>query len=194
MGVVAPVTAVVGAVVPVAWGFASGERPGTLVLVGVVVAVCAGGLISREGEDGVAAFTSRAVLFAVAAGAGLGTSFILFAHTNEQSGPWAVLAARTTAVIGAAMVALARRDTGGPTISRHFAGMAIGAGVCDVLATIFLVLAIRRDLAVVVAPIAALAPGFTVLLAWAVLREPLSRLQSAGLVLALCGLALIAGG
>ncbi len=195
MGVVAPVTAVVGAVVPVAWGIASGERPGALVLAGIVVAVVAGGLVSREADaDGRAGAVSSGLLLAVAAGAGLGASFVLFAHTGERSGPWPVLAARTTAVAGAAVVALARRRSGGSRLSSVATRFAVGAGVCDVLATTFLVLAIRRDLAVVVAPIAALAPGFTVLWAWAMLREPLSRLQSAGLLLALCGLAMIAGG
>lgn len=195
MGVVAPVTAVVGAIIPVAWGIASGERPGTIVLVGIVVAVAAGGLISREADDGgVVVGASNAILLAIAAGAALGTSFVLFAHTGERSGPWPVLAARTTAVAGAAALALVRRESGGLTLSGRGARIAIAAGACDVIATTFLVLAIRRDLAVVVAPIAALAPGFTVLWAWAMLREPLSRLQSLGLLLALCGLAMIAAG
>ncbi len=195
MGVVAPVTAVVGAMVPVAWGIASGERPGAVVLVGIAIAVGAGGLISRGADDdGESVGNPHALLIAVAAGAALGTSFVLFAHTGERSGPWAVLAARTTAVAGAAVLALARRDSGGSALSGRAAGIAFGAGACDVLATTFLVLAIREDLSVVVAPIVALAPGFTVLWAWAMLREPLSRLQSVGLLLALCGLAMIAGG
>src|SRR5215510_9867548 len=48
MGIVAPVTAVVGAVVPVVYGLATGERPSALALVGVLIAVGAGGLIARE--------------------------------------------------------------------------------------------------------------------------------------------------
>jgi drug/metabolite transporter (DMT)-like permease len=47
---------------------------------------------------------------------------------------------------------------------------------------------------VVVAPIASLAPAFTVVWAWFVLHERVSRLQLAGLVLALVGLALAASG
>jgi len=195
MGIVAPVTAVVGAMIPVSWGIVSGERPHAVVLIGIAIAIGAGGLISREGDDGaLTAPASKVLLLAVAAGAALGTSFVLFTHTSERSGPWAVLAARGTAVVGAAALALVRRESGGSTLSARGAGIAIGAGACDVLATTFLVLAIRRDLSVVVAPVVALAPGFTVLWAWAMLREPISRLQSAGLVLALCGLAMIAGG
>ena len=68
------------------------------------------------------------------------------------------------------------------------------AGVFDIAATAFVVTGVRDDLAVIVAPIAALAPGFTVVLAWAVLREPVSRAQVVGLGLALLGLVLIAVG
>ena len=48
VGVVAPVAAVVGAVVPIAWGVLDGERPSIVVWVGVVLAIAAGALIARE--------------------------------------------------------------------------------------------------------------------------------------------------
>src|SRR5262245_33240768 len=47
MGVVAPLTAVVSAMVPVGWGIAIGERPSAIVVVGVLFALAAGTLISR---------------------------------------------------------------------------------------------------------------------------------------------------
>ena len=45
-----------------------------------------------------------------------------------------------------------------------------------------------------VAPVAALAPAFTVMWAWVVLREHVTRHQVIGLAVALVGLALIAAG
>ena len=42
---VAPIAAVVGSVIPVVWGLASGEDPATAALVGVELAVEAAGLI-----------------------------------------------------------------------------------------------------------------------------------------------------
>ncbi len=193
MGIVAPVAAVVGAVIPVAWGLLTGERPGPVVIAGVLVAVLAGALVSRE-EGGPAGAASRSVLIALGAGAGLGTSFVLFAHTGTDSGLWPVLAARLLAILGAgvAISVTARRQ---PIRLPAPAGrLAAVAGFFDVLATALLLVAIRNDLTVVVAPIAALAPGFTVLWAWTVLREPVSRPQVAGLLLALVGLVLIAAG
>jgi drug/metabolite transporter (DMT)-like permease len=195
MGIVAPIAAVVGAVIPVAWGLLTGERPGPVVIAGVLVAVLAGALISREEDtDASSGRASAAVLVALGAGVGFGTSFVLFAQTGEDSGLWPVLAARVLAVAGAgvAIAFVARRSPLDlPAGPRRLAAL---AGVCDVGATALLITAIRNDLAVVVAPIAALGPGFTVIWAWTVLREPISRPQIAGLVLALGGLALIAAG
>ena len=48
MGVVAPLTAVVSAIVPVAWGLGFGERPGALALIGVALAIGSVALISSD--------------------------------------------------------------------------------------------------------------------------------------------------
>ncbi len=68
------------------------------------------------------------------------------------------------------------------------------AGTLDVSATALLLLAVRKGLISVVAGVAALAPGFTVLLAWAVLREHLRIEQRIGILAALVGLVLVAAG
>jgi len=57
-----------------------------------------------------------------------------------------------------------------------------------------LLLAVRRGLVVVVAPVAALAPAFTVMWAWLIVHERVSAAQVAGLALALVGLVLVASG
>ena len=50
-GLVAPVAAVIGAVIPVVWGLATGESPATAALIGVALAIVAGGLISMERDE-----------------------------------------------------------------------------------------------------------------------------------------------
>ena len=72
--------------------------------------------------------------------------------------------------------------------------LAFGAGVLDITATVLLLLAVRRGLVVVVAPVAALAPVFTVMWAWGTGHERVSRAQLAGLGFALAGLILVATG
>jgi uncharacterized membrane protein len=195
MGVVAPVTAVVAAVVPISWGLASGERPSTAVFVGVVVAVTAGALIAREPDVHDAPGSSGAVGIAVTAGGLFGVSFVCFAETGDDSGYWPVLAARVAAVVGVAVVAWAVAARGLPArLPAGHARLAVAAGSLDVVATVLLLTAVREGLMVVVAPIAALAPAFTVVWAWAVLRERVTRHQVVGLALALVGLVLIAAG
>jgi uncharacterized membrane protein len=196
MGVVAPVTAVVASVVPISWGLASGERPSTAVFVGVVVAVTAGALIAREPDGHDTSGSSGAVGIAVTAGGLFGVSFVCFAETGDDSGYWPVLTARVAAVVGVAVVAWAVAALGLPARlpAGHARRLAVAAGSLDVVATVLLLTAVREGLMVVVAPIAALAPAFTVVWAWAVLRERVTRHQVVGLALALVGLVLIAAG
>ena len=192
MGTVAPITAVVGAIVPIVWAVLDGERPDTVVTVGIVFAVAAAALVSRDGDEDTSVGWGSVAL-AVGAGLLLGTSLILFAQTSDDSGMWPVLAARLTAMALAAVsiVVVARPSIRlGPRPVR----LAIGAGLCDVTATTALLIGLRHELTAVIAPIAALAPGFTVVWAAAVGHERVDRSHRAGLALALVGLALIAGG
>jgi drug/metabolite transporter (DMT)-like permease len=194
MGVVAPIAAVVGASIPVTWGLLSGEQPGAVVIIGIVVAVTAAGLIARETEARDGAPLSHSVVIALFAGVGLGVTLVFYAQTGSDSGLWPVVSGRVAAACVAAIAVafVARREPIRLTpVSRR---LAIIAGVCDVSATAFMLFGVRHDLTVIVAPLAALGPGFTVMLAWAVLREPISRPQVFGLGLALVGLALIAAG
>ena len=195
VGVVAPIAAVTGAVVPVTWGLIQGERPSVLAIFGVVLAISAGALIARERDESHSGGT-RGVTVAVLAGATLGASLVLFAETNPDSGMWPVLSARAVAgllVWLGALLLLARHRPVAMTHDRDVR-LAIAAGTLDVGATALLVLAVRRGLIVVVAPIASLAPGFTVLLAWAVLGERLGSVQRVGVVCALVGVLLVSTG
>jgi drug/metabolite transporter (DMT)-like permease len=197
MSIVAPVAAVVGALVPVGWALVTGERPGSVVLAGVVVAVAAGPLIVSE-RDTAEATSSRLgpITLAIAGGLTLGTSLVFFAATDDESGFWPVLSARlaSLALVGAALagVVLSRRRIVVPR--RRAAWAAVAAGACDVTAAMLLLVAVRQALTVVVAPVAALAPAFTVGWAMVVLRERLSRVQAVGLVVGVAGLVLIAAG
>lgn len=195
MGVVAPISAVVAAGIPIVWGLVRGERPSVLSLVGVGLALVAVVLIAHSAEEDVrdkAASWTVEVALAIAAGIGFGISFVLYAETSPDSGFWPVVAARATAVplvlvtLGATHRAFLPNRGDLPT--------ALGAGLLDVTATALLLVAVRQELVSLVAPVSALYPGFTVLLARVVLTERLAREQIAGLAFALCGLVLIAIG
>jgi drug/metabolite transporter (DMT)-like permease len=190
MGQVAPIAAVVGAVLPVLWGLVRGERPGVLPLVGIVLAVVAAALLSSEREERQGPLFGRALILAAAAGTGFGISLVLFAAASHHGGVWPVLSARVTALI---VVWASLAVVGGLGGLREVpkAGAA-SAGLLDMGASTILLIALRGNLTAVVAPVASLAPGFTSLHAWWYLHERFSRIQVAGLVVALIGLGLIA--
>ena len=100
-----------------------------------------------------------------------------------------MLSARVAAVVGVWLVVLVR---GAPTtLAVPSRRLAASAGLLDVTATTLLIVAVRTGLTAVVAPVASLAPGFTVMHARWYLHETLSRLQTVGLFIALVGLVLI---
>jgi drug/metabolite transporter (DMT)-like permease len=191
MGIVAPITAVVAACIPVAWGLATGESPSTVALVGVGCAIGAGGLIAHE-HDIATGGSGRALVLALVAGVLFGWSFVFYAESRDDSGFWPVLTGRGAAVVIVLGALLATGAT--LRVAPPERWLAVGAGALDVGATVLLLVAVREGLSSLVAPVAALGPAFTVGWAWTALREPIARLQVAGLALALVGLALIAAG
>lgn len=192
VSVVAPLAAVISAVIPVAWGLLTGERPSAMAMVGVGFAVVAGGLISRGRDETVVATGRAPTLLALAAGVGFGLSFICYVSTSDDSGLWPVLTARTAAVVGVGVaLAVARPSL---RTERTPVVQATAAGGLDVVAAALLLIAARSGLASTVAPVAALGPAFTVGHARWFLRERSTPIQLVGLVFALAGLVLIATG
>jgi uncharacterized membrane protein len=191
MGVVAPITGVGAAIVPVGWGLIRGERPGIAALFGVVVALVAVVLVSYApgGEDDPDRADRLTLAAAVGAGLAFGVFFVLLSHTGDDSGFWPIFSGRfaSTTALFVVLTVLAR-----PRIPRGAAPVIIVlAGVFDVAANALFLLASREGLLSLVSVLAALYPAATVVLARVVLAERLHRHQLAGLAAALVGVALI---
>jgi len=193
-GLVAPIAAAVGSVIPVVWGLVSGENPADAALVGVALAVVAGGLISVERPEHPTADAGgrSALALALLAGVGFGFSFICYGNTRDASEFWPVFSGRIGAVVAVVLVATVLRIS--PVLVGTARVQAVVAGLLDVGATALLLVAVRNGLFATVAPVAALAPAFTVFHAWWYLHQQPSRIQIAGLAIALSGLVLIAIG
>jgi drug/metabolite transporter (DMT)-like permease len=197
MGVVAPLTAVVASIVPVTWGIANGERPSVVVMVGAVLALIAAALIARQPDDAhLETPNAMGVGWSLCSGAFFGISLVLYVQTSSGSGLFPVLAARVAALLLVAVTLgiVAARGKALPFPRAADRTLSIGAGVLDVTAGTLLLLAVRRGLIVVVAPVAALGPAATVILARSVLGERLQPAQRVGLAFALTGLVMIAIG
>lgn len=185
MSVVAPITAVSAATLPVVAGLALGERPPAAALVGIAVALAAVVLISRDDEQAAEPFgrptvpVRRMVAEAVGAGVAFGLFFILLDRTGTGSGLWPLLAARFASIgLFAAAAAVTRRS---PLPSRSVMPVVAAAGVCDMTANVLYLLAVRGGLLSVVAALTSLYPASTVLLARWWLGERLGRVQVVGL-------------
>lgn len=205
MSVVAPITAVVAAIVPLGWALVDGERPSAVALAGVAVALLSIALVAGAPEhddhpdDAAAAPLAQVVPPAVASGLGFGALFVMLSETSADAGLWPLLTARPVAVVVTALAALllARRAGQGPAaiIPARAAWPAVaGAGVLDVTANAIYLAATNSGLLSIVAVLSSLYPAATVLLARLVLGERLHRVQVAGLALAAGGIAAMATG
>jgi drug/metabolite transporter (DMT)-like permease len=192
MSVVAPLSAVGSGVLPVAWGLLRGERPTALSLLGVALALIAVAIVGRGAEhDPVPSVPpTQELALGIGSGIGFGVVLILFSESATDSGMWPLLIARGVAVPLLAALAFALgRSARVP--AADLAPVA-GAGLFDVVANAMVLLAVRRGLLSLVAPVAALYPATTVVLARFVLHERIGRQRAGGLALGLVGLALIA--
>jgi drug/metabolite transporter (DMT)-like permease len=185
MAVASPAAALVGALLPMGIGLGLGERPLPLEWFGILLALPAIWLIATVGEVG--GFSGLA--YGLIAGAGFGSFFAAVAQTGEGSGFWPLVGARITEVTLLTIIAR-RQKLGLPPPGTRLQVAAVGAA--DMLANVFVLLAVRSGLLTLVAVLTSLYPAVTVLLAVWILSEPIGPRQKVGLVLALVAVALIA--
>lgn len=185
MSVVAPVTAITAALLPLGVGLVFDRAPGTVELIGAVVAVLAIGLVSAA--PGGKPMSTRVIVLSVAAGTGFGLFYALLAPVRPDAGLWPLVGVRTAGlVVGLVLLWQARQPL---AMSRKSLAWSVGAGALDWAANALYLVATYGGTLSVVAPIASLYPAGTVLLALAVDRERLRPAQLAGLGLA--GVALV---
>lgn len=190
VSIVAPVTSAVALCVPVAAGFAWGERPGMLPLVGIALAPAAVALVgSGEGKGG-AAQAGRALLLAIASGAIIGGFLVGIGRLPAGGGLWPLAIARGAGTLTIALAALVRRES--PRVPAFAWAPILGCALFDVTANVLFRYAAAGAPLSLVATIVSLAPASTVLLAQLVLHERLSRRQQAGVALALAAIVLLA--
>lgn len=189
MTVVAPITAVTSAVLPVAFGLIRGERPGGLAYLGMVLAVAAVALVSGAIGARHVATRRSTIVFALVGGLGFAVIFIALGETSKGSGAWPLVAARVVSVTALVAVALLQRT---PTAGvRGVWRLAALAGVLDMSANFLYLLAVQRGLLSIVVVVVALYPVSTVCLAFGLDGERVSRSQMIGLAMAVAALALV---
>ncbi|MBM3691135.1 MAG: hypothetical protein FJW76_03900, partial [Actinobacteria bacterium] len=98
MGIVSPITAVMSGSVPLAVGVVSGERLSGLAIIGVVLAVFAVVLVTREKSDQRKVQLSTVVI-SIASGTAIGLYLSALGSAPDDSGIWAATVGRWTSSI-----------------------------------------------------------------------------------------------
>jgi len=190
MSVVAPISAIGTALVPVTLGLITGDRPSTLVFLGVVFAFPDIYLISQVVEDAPAG--EGGILDGVLAGLGFGMMFAVLGQVGSESGLMPLALTQVVAVLGVILTAIVLREAWVPR--ERAAYRALMMGPLGITATGAFLYATHHGLLSVVSVIAALYPASTVLLASLVLREKIHAIQAVGLATAAVAVALVAAG
>jgi uncharacterized membrane protein len=200
MGVVAPLSALGTAALPVVVGVLLGDRPSVPAWLGVFLALPAIWLVSTSVDDGSEAAETPARSATLAEGvidgllAGVGFALLLVGLNlaGDASGLWPVVASEVTSVafVSVALLGTVVRLGGGRPPARELAG-AVSVGVLGAAAVISYFFATQGGLLSIVAVLTSLYPAATVVLAAVLLHEAISRRQSVGLVLAVASVVLI---
>jgi len=193
ISVVSPLTAILVAGIPVGAGIVLGERPGVVAGVGIVLALVAVVLVSREATDEDVTphtFTAKVAWLTLGSGVAFGLNFVLIHQAPVEARLWPLVFARASATVVVVIVAAVSdnlRPPTGPPLR-----LAVTAAMLDTAANIAALLALQASLLSLAGVLMSLYPAATVLLAIVLLRERVTRWQALGMVLALAAVAMIA--
>ncbi|HZA09414.1 DMT family transporter [Mycobacterium sp.] len=195
ISVVSPLTAVLVAAIPVVAGVALGERPGLAAVVGVLVALVAVVLVSRDATDEDVSphrFTHKVAWLTVGSGIAFGLNFVVIRQAPADAALWPLVFARMSATVLVIAVAAASGNLRVPPGRPLQLGVA--AGLLDTFANVCMILALRASLLSLAGVLISLYPAATVVLAMVLLGERVTRTQRVGMVLAGASVAMIAAG
>jgi drug/metabolite transporter (DMT)-like permease len=191
MSVVAPVTAVTAAAVPVLGGLLAGNSIAPRAAVGIGLALVAVVLVSAEGGlSALRAARPAKLAPALAAGGAFGLFFVLLDRTSADSGLTPLVATRLASVV--LVVAIAATGRRSLRVGRPALPIVALSGVGDMSANALFLLATQQDgQLAIIGVLASLYPVSTVVLAQLVLRERLAAVQVTGLGTAVAAVVLI---
>ena len=188
MGIVAPLAAVTTATLPVLWGMFLEGFPSSMQITGFVVAFTAIWLLSVPEKS--QKIQLRQISLPITAGIFLGLSLILIDQAAEQTVLWSLVATRITGIAILIVLLLIFRKGSMPP-KRNYPIVCL-AGIFDTGGYTFYALAARTGRLDTAAVLASMYPAATVLLAWLLLKERLSRRQWIGVIAALAAIIMIA--
>jgi drug/metabolite transporter (DMT)-like permease len=189
MGVVSPISAM-SALIPLLYAiFFLDERLGTLVTIGVVFALL--GAFMASGPEVSQGLPLKPVVLALGAAVGFGVCLVFMAKGSQSSAVMTMVSMRSATLIVSISILIRLRGTGG--MGKANIPLLVFIGVADFSANLILGIATTKGLVSLANVLGALYPIMTALLAFVFLKERLHKVQYAGIVSAVLGVALIAG-
>ncbi|MCL4488667.1 MAG: DMT family transporter [Chloroflexi bacterium] len=186
MGIIAPVSAVTTAAIPVGFAALTEGLPSNVKLVGFGLALISIWLLSRPDSLG---GRPPGLGMGLLAGLGFGGFFTLIDQVGVNAVFWPLVAARVSACTVMLVFALLTRRSVVPP--RSSVGLLVLGGMLDVSGNLFFLLAAQTGRLDVASILASFYPAVTATWAWLIVRERLVRLQVAGVVGALIAIMLI---
>ena len=198
MGVVAPLSGLGTAVLPVLVGVVLGDRPSLPAWLGIAAALPAIWLVSTSSsEDEGTSRWSEGVADGLLAGIGFGVLLVALDLAGGEAGYWPVLASEAAGLTVMALfllIAVVRGRIPDRRVAPDVLWWAAASGVISAAAIVAFHLSTQEGLLSIVAVLTALYPAATVALAAVVLQEPITRRQLVGLGLAVVAVVLIVVG
>jgi len=188
MGLVAPLSAVVTALIPLSFSILVEGFPGLPRIIGFAIAMAAVWLLSSPG--GHLKIERRELQLSLLAGLGFGLFFIFLDHASSQAILWPLVTARAAAIGTMFVLLVGRRQLTKP-FRGQFTAIAL-AGILDTTGNAAFAMAAHVGRLDIAAILASLYPASTVMLAWLVFHERLGRQQWFGVAAAGGALILIA--
>ena len=189
ISLVAPLTSVVGTAIPVLFAVFTEGLPGTMTILGFLLALAGIWLISRPGGTD-RATPSQALALAVGGGVGFGLLYIFMGQIEGEGIYLPLSAARFTTITLTVLYLLKRRQLQPPPA--RVLPIIILSGIVDAAGNAFFVLSEQAGRLDITTVLSSLYPVVTVGLAVVALKERLQRAQGIGVLLILFAIPLIA--
>jgi len=186
MGVVSPISAL-SAVIPLTVALVAGEVLTSAQAIGVVIALA--GAFCASGPELSQGLSPKPLVLALGAAAGFGTAMTFMAIGSESSALMTMVTMRATTFIVTIFLVIRFRTIG--IFEKSEIPLLVFIGVSDFLANLLLGVATTFGLVSLVMVLGSIYPIVTALLAFKFLHERLHRVQYAGIILAVAGVALI---
>lgn len=189
MGVVAPLTAVTTAIVPVLFSLFFEGLPTHQQMIGFFAALIAVWLISSSNDENAAGFHWRDLRLPIIAGLGFGLFFISIDQVSENAILWPLAGARFASIVTMFILVLLSQKGKRPAVGQL--GIIALIGITDTVGNAFFALATSLGRLDIAAILSSLYPVMTILLARLILDEHITKRQWVGLVVALLAVILI---